>query len=204
MVTRITRLHLVRHGESEWNAARRVQGQSSQAPSLTSLGRAQARTAAWVLAELTPRTRLVVSSDLPRARETALIVALALGLPLRCDPGLREQDLGELEGRGLDDAAPGGGTVEDSVEALWQDHRRRPPGGESVGELHRRIHEALARIAAAEASEELVMVTHGGPIRVATVTAPEAVRRRPVGNASVTTVAVATPAPAGWWERRAS
>jgi len=60
------------------------------------------RAAVELLAELAPRARLVVSSDLPRARETALIVAGGLGLPLRWDPGLREQDLGALEGRTLD------------------------------------------------------------------------------------------------------
>ncbi|HEY0409349.1 MAG TPA: phosphoglycerate mutase family protein, partial [Candidatus Dormibacteraeota bacterium] len=50
----------MRHGESGWNAERRVQGQSAHAPSLTALGRAQARTAAELLAELAPRARSVV------------------------------------------------------------------------------------------------------------------------------------------------
>ena len=193
--------HLVRHGESGWNAERRVQGQSAHAPALTALGRAQARTAAELLAELAPQARLVVSSDLPRARETALVVALALGLPLRRDPGLREQRLGELEGRRVDDPE-GGGTVAEAVAALWREPWRRPPGGESVGDLHRRIHAALGRLAGGAAAG-LIVVTHGGPIRVATAASVAAVRYLPVGNASVTTLAVPAPA-AAWWGRRAS
>jgi probable phosphoglycerate mutase len=202
VVTATGALHLVRHGESGWNAERRVQGQSAHAPALTPLGRAQARTAAELLAELAPHARLVMSSDLPRARETALVVALALGLPLRCDPDLREQRLGELEGRGLDEPAEGGGTVAEAVAALWREPWRRPPGGESVGDLHRRIHAALDRLAGAPAG--LIVITHGGPIRVATAASVAAVRHLPVGNASVTTLAVSAPRAAGWWGRRAS
>jgi broad specificity phosphatase PhoE len=196
-------LQLVRHGESGWNAERRVQGQSAHAPALTPLGRAQARTAAELLAELAPHARLVVSSDLPRARETALVVALALGLPLRCDPTLRELCLGELEGRRLDDPGEGGGTVAEAVAALWREPWRRPPGGESVGDLHRRIHAALGRLADGAAAG-LIVVTHGGPIRVATAASVTAVRHLPVGNASVTTLAVPAPPAAEWWGRRAS
>jgi probable phosphoglycerate mutase len=202
VVTRTSPIHLVRHGESGWNAEHRVQGQSAHAPSLTALGRAQARTAADLLAELAPHARLVVSSDLPRARETALLVAVALELPLRCDPALRELNLGELEGRRLDDPE-GGGTVAEAVAALWREPWRRPPGGESVGDLHRRIHAALGRLAGGAAAG-LIVVTHGGPIRVATAASVAAVRHLPVGNASVTTLAVPAPAAAGWWGRRAS
>ena len=200
MVNGGTVLHLVRHGESGWNLARRVQGQSVEAPSLTALGRAQARAAVELLAELAPRARLVVSSDLPRARETALIVAGGLGLPLRWDPGLREQDLGALEGRTLDDAR-GGMTVADTVEGLWTHPDRRPRGGESIRDLHRRVHAALARIAAETAAADLVVVTHGGPIRVARVQSADGLTRLPVANASVTRVTV--PAPA-WRAQRAS
>jgi len=200
VVSGATLVHLVRHGESVWNAARRVQGQSALAPSLTELGRAQARTAAELLSELAPRARLVLSSDLARARETALIVAACMGLPLRCDPGLREQHLGELEGRHLAEEREGV-TIEDTVDGLWLDAARRPPGGESVRDLHSRVHATLARLAAELAAIEVVVVTHGGPIRVATRASADILGRRPVANASVTTLAIAAPA---WRERRAS
>jgi probable phosphoglycerate mutase len=199
VVSGATLVHLVRHGESVWNAARRVQGQSLLAPSLTDLGRAQARTAAELLTELAPRARLVLSSDLARARETALIVAAGMGLPLRCDPGLREQHLGELEGRHFAEEWEGL-TVEDTVDGLWLDATRRPPGGESIRDLHRRVHAALARLAAELAAVEVVVVTHGGPIRVASSASAATLSRHPVANASVTTLAVA----AAWRARRAS
>lgn len=195
-----TVLHLVRHGESGWNAARRVQGQSPDAPSLTARGRAQASAAVELLAELAPRARLVVASDIARARETALIVAAGLGLPVRWDPGLREQDLGTLEGRPLDDELDGI-RVADIVEGLWTDPDRRPRGGESIRDLHRRVHATLVRIAGETAAADLVVVTHGGPIRVATVPTADGLTRRPVENASVTRVRIPEPA---WRARRAS
>lgn len=193
-------LHLVRHGESGWNVARRVQGQSAEAPSLTAHGRAQASAAVELIAELAPHARLVVSSDIPRARETALIVAAGLGLPLRWDPGLREQDLGALEGMTLDEEVDGI-RVADIVEGLWTHPDRRPEGGESIRGLHRRVHATLARIAAGTSAAEVVVVTHGGPIRVARVAGCDGLRRVPVENASVTRVAVTAPA---WRSLRAS
>ncbi|AIJ22146.1 conserved protein, phosphoglycerate mutase family protein [Amycolatopsis methanolica 239] len=73
-------VHLVRHGQSAWNVAGRVQGQSPRAGSLTAAGRAQA-------AALDVAGTVLVSSDLPRARETAEIIAARLGLPVLVDAG---------------------------------------------------------------------------------------------------------------------
>jgi 2,3-bisphosphoglycerate-dependent phosphoglycerate mutase len=203
VVSAATVLHLVRHGESTWNLARRVQGQSPAAGALTPLGRAQAAAAAELLAELAPHARLVVFSDLPRARETALIVAGGLGLPMRCDPGLRELSFGRLEGLHLDDGVTEG-TVQDAVDRVWREPRRPAPGGESVLDLHRRVHATLSRLAADLGDREAVLVTHGGPIRVATADSIDDVRHRPVSNASVTQLSVAAPAMPAWRWRHAS
>ncbi|AIJ22145.1 hypothetical protein AMETH_2053 [Amycolatopsis methanolica 239] len=55
------------------------------------------------------------------------------------------------------------------IDSLWAHPRRLPPGGgESVADLHLRVRRTLGRLAARHAGEELVVVTHGGPIRVAT------------------------------------
>ena len=173
-------LHLVRHGESEWNLAGRVQGQSPDAGSLTPAGRAQARRRAESLAEL-PGVEGIISSDLARARETADIIGAVLGLPVGQDPGLREQQLGALEGSWFAD-------TQDVIDSLWRHPDRHPPGGESISEMYVRVHRTLG----AYAGRELILVTHGGPIRMAT--APEdprlgaAVPRRPVGNATVVTL----------------
>lgn len=180
-------LHLVRHGESEWNVAGRVQGQSASAGSLTATGRAQAARAAALLAGT--RARAIVTSDLRRARDTAVILAETLGLPVQRDPALREQNLGELEGRAFAE-----GTVQETIDELWRNPERRPPGGESILEMYERIHATLDRCA----GQDLILVTHGGPVRVATTTADprrgQPVPRVAVGNAAVTSL---QPRPSG-------
>jgi probable phosphoglycerate mutase len=187
----MTVLHLVRHGESEWNLAGRVQGQSRQAGSLTIAGREQALRTARHLATEQPGAEAIFSSDLPRARETAAIIAEVLGLPVEEDPELREQNLGTFEGQPFA-AALGEATVAGEIDELWRHPDRRPPGGESITELYVRVHTALDRYAAEHPGRELILVTHGGVVR--TATAPEDPRqgtpvpRRPVANATVATL----------------
>ena len=88
-----TRVLLVRHGQSEWNAEGRWQGQAD--PPLTDLGRLQAREAAGALGTVDA----VWASDLQRAVETATVIADQLGVgPVVVDPDLRERDAGEFSG----------------------------------------------------------------------------------------------------------
>lgn len=184
-------LHLVRHGESEWNLAGRVQGQSREAGGLTAEGFEQAARTAKLLAEQCPGAHAVFSSDLLRARQTADVAAGALGLPVTEDPRLREQDLGALEGLRFTDPL-GDGVVQDVIDTLWREPWRDPGGGESITALYDRIHAALAAYAAGYPGRELVLVAHGGPVRVATTSADphrrEPVPRVAVGNATVTTL----------------
>ncbi|HEX4253763.1 MAG TPA: histidine phosphatase family protein [Streptosporangiaceae bacterium] len=192
-----TRLWLVRHGQSTWNAAGRIQGQSCQAGSLTPTGREQAEQAAGQLALAAPDAVVTVASDLARTAETAAIIAGRLGLPLEFDAGLRELDLGELEGTG---SATGDGPADgpmdrpmdgtaDVIDQFWEDPYRRPPGGETVAELYWRVHGALSRLAEDRPETDLIVVTHGGPVRVATVgrLPPPGLPlpRAAVGNASI-------------------
>src|SRR3546814_1711635 len=89
----MTRVLLVRHGQSEWNATGRWQGQAD--PPLTDLGRAQAHHAARSLGVVDA----IVASDLQRAADTALIISGELGVgPVVLDEGLRERDAGEWSG----------------------------------------------------------------------------------------------------------
>jgi probable phosphoglycerate mutase len=181
-----TQLWLVRHGQSSWNVAGRIQGQSPRAGSLTPTGRDQAELAARQLAGLAPDAELIVASDLARTAETAAIIAGRLGLPLEFDPGLREQDLGTLEGTG----SAGGDGQTDVIGQFWDEPYRRPPGGESVAELYGRVQGTLLRLAAARPGAELIVVTHGGPVRVATASSlpppGSPLPRAMVGNASIT------------------
>lgn len=88
------RLVLLRHGRTEWNATKRIQGQLD--PGLDDTGRAEARAVAPVIAALGPA--LLWSSDLARARQTTDLVAAATGLVATYDERLREFHLGERQG----------------------------------------------------------------------------------------------------------
>ncbi len=141
---------MVRHGESEASAARRLAGQSD--PPLTGRGRAEA-------ARLRPRLEGetfagVWSSDLARAVETA---RLAWG-EVAVDRRLRELDFGDYEGRSYDDVGLGLGML------LLRFRDFAVPGGESHGRLRTRVHEFLAPL---RPGRHLVF-SHGGVIRVLT------------------------------------
>ena len=188
---------LVRHGQSGWNVSGRVQGQSPSAPGLTAAGREQAAVAARELEYGAPRASLIVASDLARAAETADIIAAILGIPVEYDPDLREQALGVLEGLVAASPAAAGITGAplvakepgDALDAHWRHPFQRPPGGERVADMYGRVHRALGRITASRPGAELIIVTHGGPVRVATAPPPSPGRpmaRTLVENASIT------------------
>jgi broad specificity phosphatase PhoE len=178
-----TTLILVRHGETQWNAEDRVQGQ--QDCPLNDRGCEQARRVSERLAGL--RVDAVYSSDSGRARQTAEVVAAPHKLPVTLRPALRERSYGELEGKTLEEAAG------DWVDAWRADpQRRRPPGGETQPEMARRVMAELRRITAAHAGGTVIIVTHGGPIKSAVyevLGAPVTRWRRAfVSNGSITTL----------------
>lgn len=162
-----TRILLVRHGQSEWNAAGRWQGQAD--PPLTDLGRRQARAAAASLGALDA----IYASDLQRAAETARIISELLGVgPVVLDPDLRERDAGEWSGltrAEIEERYPG--YLDPPADAHTsmggrRPARRRPPGWEPDGSVRERAMRALRRIAADVGSGEVLAVTHGGLIYV--------------------------------------
>ena len=129
-------------------------------PELTARGRAQARAAAATLLDRVDGTVAVVSSDLVRARQTADFIATSLSVAVGIDPDLREQALGDLEGRLTSD-----------LEATPTPHGRhvsevRWGGGESLQDVHDRLAAPIAR-ARSTAHEHVVWVTHGDTMRVA-------------------------------------
>jgi broad specificity phosphatase PhoE len=148
-------LLLVRHGQSEWNAAGLMQGQTAHVP-LTELGRAQAAAAARELAELRPGA--LVSSDLLRAVQTAESCARSTGLPIATSPMLREQGYGVLEGRPSRD-------LWDVVD--WTDPHWAAEGGESLAQLHARVGSYLGQLRAEPPADVVALVTHGDTIRAA-------------------------------------
>jgi probable phosphoglycerate mutase len=146
-------LLLVRHGQSEWNAAGLMQGQTAHVP-LTPLGHSQAAAAAAELAALGPGALL--SSDLVRAVQTAEHCAAATGLPVAITAALREQGYGELEGRPSRE-------LWDVVD--WTDAHWSAPGGESLAELHGRVEAFVKSLCAEPPADVIAMVTHGDTIR---------------------------------------
>jgi 2,3-bisphosphoglycerate-dependent phosphoglycerate mutase len=140
----VTTLLLVRHGETDWNADGRLQGQTDRP--LSDFGRRQARKLAEELAD--EPLEAIYSSDLARARETAEIVGERLGLPVVLDPELREKDWGSWEGLTA--------VERDRVEFV----------GESTEEHQERILRALQRIAERHpGGGSVLVVTHGGSMR---------------------------------------
>lgn len=185
-----TVIRLVRHGESTWNAAGRIQGQNAAAGPLTARGKRESEALAEGLAADAPRARIVVSSDLSRAVETAEIVARRLHCDIELDDGLREQALGALEGRAH------GPDVAQEFKRLWRDPWPPPDGGESVAELYLRVRNALSGIAERWPGAEVIAVTHGGPIRAAVAACLGGVvemQRSRVDNGAVFAVKVSRP-----------
>jgi len=157
-----TTLYLVRHGESEANAAGVFAGQTDSP--LTPRGREQAEAVAAALADL-PIDR-VVASDLSRTRDTAAAIAKTHGLTVETHPELREIDVGEAAGKRWDDGTlrPMGLGAEPAQDGF--DGFVRWPGGESLEQVLARSLGCLDRLVRAHPGERMVVVGHGGVTRI--------------------------------------
>ncbi|WP_343997051.1 histidine phosphatase family protein, partial [Williamsia deligens] len=165
----VRRLILLRHGQTEYNATGRMQGQLDT--DLSELGVRQAKSVAAVLAARSPAT--IISSDLRRAYDTAVALADACGGVVTTDRRLRETHLGEWQGLShveVDGRMPGArGTWRD--DASW-----RPPGGESRVDVADRsaplVTELIDRLpewgTGPAADNPVVLVAHGGVIAAMT------------------------------------
>ncbi len=155
-----TAILLIRHGETLWNRAGRVQGW--QDSPLTDVGCAQAEALAARLAG--ERIERLIASDLGRARQTAAPIASRLGIAIECDSGLRERNYGIFEGRTYAEIE------REDPEAHAYLARRDPayviPGGESGAAFRIRVLDALERIAGAHAGRRIAVVAHGGVLGV--------------------------------------
>lgn len=164
----VRRLVMLRHGQTEYNAGSRMQGQLDT--ELSDLGREQAVAAAQVLAKRQPL--LIVSSDLGRALDTAVTLGDRSGLSVSVDTRLRETHLGDWQGMThleVDAAAPG-------ARVAWRDDARwAPHGGESRVDVARRSVPLVKELVvqqpewgADEPGRPVVLVAHGGLIAALT------------------------------------
>ncbi|WP_019816425.1 histidine phosphatase family protein [Saccharomonospora saliphila] len=154
----LRRLVLWRHGETDYNASGRMQGQLDSA--LTEIGWKQARFAAPALARFTPD--LVIASDLRRATDTATVLTEAFGVPLRVDKRLRETHLGEWQGMTVTAVAERAPADRERwrTDATWA-----PPGGESRIEVAERAYEVVDDLLRGDEQVETVLLAaHGGLI----------------------------------------
>ncbi len=164
---------LVRHGETDWNRERRLQGHRDIA--LNERGLWQAEAAARRLSErlglelkdVRPAVGVPVlmTSDLLRCRQTAAAIAAALGLPLNLEPRLREHDYGIFEGCTPADIER---DFPDRAARWWaRDPDLELGHGESLRQFAGRVEGALEELALAHLGRTLIVVTHGGVLDVA-------------------------------------
>ncbi len=177
------RICFVRHGETDWNAEKRIQGQIDIG--LNETGRAQAMAAACGLAH--HKFSAIHASDLLRAQETAQSAAARLGLEVRFAAGLRERHYGIFQGL---TAAEG---AQKYPEAHARYARRDPDyafeTGESLAAFSARVIAAVDDLARHHAGQSVLAVTHGGVLdiiyRRATGRGLEAARDFTIPNAAL-------------------
>ncbi|MDQ3957826.1 MAG: histidine phosphatase family protein [Actinomycetota bacterium] len=180
----MTTVFLVRHGATEWNHAKKAQGQADI--ELNDTGYRQAIATAEELSH--ERIEAVYSSDLRRAYCTAEPIAKTHGVEVATDPDFREIDQGEWEGLHVDE-----------IRRRWPDqwgparHYSARPGGESPAQVRKRALEALERVVRAHPDGTVVVVSHGGTIRWLSAEAlgydeRRSARLRGLGNGAVVQV----------------
>lgn len=159
------RWFLVRHGQTDWNAAGRAQGQLP-AP-LNATGHAQAQA---IAARLRPeRFTAVYASDLRRVTQTAAPIMRGRNVPLTTLPALREKSLGVWEGLTFAEIEA---KYADQYAALFSgDDSWAPPGGESDRQLFERVAAGVERLLETHGRDEgdLLVVAHGGSLCAAVV-----------------------------------
>jgi len=157
---RITRFCIIRHGETEWNAERRIQGQIDIG--LNDSGRQQALAAGrWLRSA---GITALYASDLRRAWDTAAEIGRALGLSAVATPELRERRYGVFEGLTYAEAArrfPEGYAAFEGRNADYDFEN-----GESLRVMYARVTGKLSELAALHPGENVAVVVHGGVLDV--------------------------------------
>ncbi len=155
----MTRLFLIRHGQTAWNKKKRYQGQTNI--SLTQEGRKQAQAIANAFKET--RIDLLFSSSLKRARQTALIISKKMGTKPVWDPRLQELSFGAWEGQTAKELSG----KKDPAFLKWSQGRFvTPPGGESLASLRKRIRAFIKDFVEPAKDKHIAVVSHAGPIKV--------------------------------------
>jgi probable phosphoglycerate mutase len=159
----MTAIVALRHGETTWNREQRLQG-CAPAP-LTDLGREQADRLGAVLAEGYDIDR-ILSSDLSRAEETAVTLLEHVDASVTFESAWRERDLAVHQGLSVDEMSERFPEY-DLGAAGPEAANRRPESGESLADVRERVVERWeTTLAESEPGETVLVVTHGGPVRL--------------------------------------
>ena len=158
-----SKIYLIRHGETDYNRERRMQGWLDIP--LNELGHEQARLAATTLKG--HLIHALYSSDLVRAKQTAEPIAATLNLEINLSKNLRERDMGIFAGWAWEKERD---EVKDKIWAEFEaardlaDPKWKKHKGESVGEMTERITQFFNQIEVVHARESVAVVTHGGTV----------------------------------------
>lgn len=157
----MSRIYLIRHGETEWNKLQKTQGRSNNIP-LSEEGIRQARLLAARLQE--EEIDIVFSSELVRANETARIIAEPHGIEVKTYDELAEINFGCFEGLEYSQIKE----QYKEVYSLWSQspHLANIPGGESIMELRERSMGRLNKILRENKGRNIVVVSHGITVKV--------------------------------------
>jgi probable phosphoglycerate mutase len=180
-----TRFCLVRHGETDWNVAGRLQGHTDI--DLNKRGITQAAQMASALKAINLKFDVLYTSDLMRAANTANAIEKVFDIKAIAEPSLRERHLGILQGVTTSEAP-----LRDPE--LWKSHLSRDihqdlQSGESIAQFAARIHAALEQIRQKHIGKTILLVSHGGALdmmyRLASNQALDAAKAVSVPNASL-------------------
>lgn len=157
----MTRLYVVRHGQTDWNVAGRLQGSSDQP--LNATGHQQAERAAASLASVVTPPCIIVTSPLSRAHDTAVALAARLGVEVHADARLAERAYGVWEGLTWEERL-----ARDPEESHRWQARLEPniEGYESHADVVVRMREALDEWLPVAHGADLVFATHGSSARM--------------------------------------
>jgi probable phosphoglycerate mutase len=181
----ITKICLIRHGETAWNTERRLQGHTDIP--LNVRGALQARQMAQALQDIKLTFDVLYTSDLKRASDTANAIVELFGIEAQVDSALRERHFGALQGLSIPEAPA-------LRPDIWQAHIARDlehdlEGGESIQQFALRVQNALEKIQVRHTGKTILIVSHGGTLdmmyRIASKQALNTERIVSVPNASL-------------------
>jgi alpha-ribazole phosphatase/probable phosphoglycerate mutase len=181
-------IYIVRHGETDWNIENRMQGHTDVP--LNEKGRKQAEEIARDLKDV--HFDIIYTSPLTRAYETATIINKQHKVPIIKDTALQERQFGLLEGKTYEEVNKFHPAL--IFSETWNYPDYRPPGGESVNDISKRIHNFTKQILKTNSGKSILLVSHGVALRILVGsflgTPPEQLERLRMKNASLTIIEI--------------